>query len=675
MYCYNCMNQKGSALICPYCGKGHDRQSAAHHLRPGTVLNKKYLVGYAIGEGGFGITYIGRDTTLDVRVAIKEFYPSGYTNRNSYKQNSVSVGSDKQRAVFEKGKERFLFEARNVAKFSSEKGIVDVRDYFEANGTAYIIMEYLDGIDLNKYLNTYGTIPADKAFDMMLPIMHSLEKINAAGIIHRDISPDNIMYLKDNTLKLMDFGSARYFTNNEKQMSIMLKQGYAPEEQYRKNGPQGPWTDVYGMCATLYRCITGEVPEDGLDRIHKDTLKTPSELGVKISPALETVLMYGLAVFKENRCQNMSELIELVTKARSSGRVNISAGGGTVLKSLKEDGEYRDRVYRAEDPNLTYGDNYSGVQHPGAQGYYQTAQPPMTQTPPPEEKKSSTAAIVIILSVAVLLIVGIILLFSFGDNLFGTGKKPEPTEAVVTEAPTDPPTEAPLVTVPDVTGRKLTEAKDILEQEGFLWDVDTIESDMTQNYVVKQLPEAGSSVREGTKITLLIPDERPTDPPTEPPTEEPTEESDAYYNFARYSVLLHKNPSRTSSYYLEIPNGATVTFIERDGEFYKVRYNYYTGYVLSKFFSKTIEPDFNYDEEYLRPMVCTAKVNVYYNPALYSVSFEMAKGAEVTVVGYLSDEKFYEIVYKDTLCYVSKGDLELCFADSTVPESSVNPIY
>lgn len=669
MYCYHCMNNKGNLPVCPVCHRENDSQAAAHHLRPGTVLNKKYLVGYAIGEGGFGITYIGRDTTLDMRVAIKEFYPSGYTNRNSFKQSTVTIGSDKQRAFFEKGKERFLIEARNVAKFSSEKGIVDVRDYFEANGTAYIIMEYLDGIDLNKYLNQYGPMPSDKAFDLMLPVMRSLEKINAAGIIHRDISPDNIMYLKDGSLKLMDFGSARHFTNKEKEMSIMLKQGYAPEEQYRKNGNQGPWTDVYGMCATLYRCITGKVPEDGLERIHEDNLKPPSALGVKISAPLENVLMYGLAVFPENRCQNMTELIGLVNKARSAGRVNIAPASGTVLKSHTADSEYKDRVshgfYPRDERNLTYGDSFAGApRQDHTQGY---CQPQKQSQQPPEKEKSPVVPVIVITLVAVLLIAGIVLLFLFGDKWFGSEKKKdEPTVATLapTEPPTDPPTEELPVIVPDVTGKKLTEAKEIIEEAGLAWDVDTIQSDMTQNYVVKQIPEADSEVRPGTKVTLLIPDEKPTEEPTEPPSEEPTVDPDLYYNYARYSVLLHKNPSRTSGYYIEIPNGAGVKFLGKDGEFYKVRYNLFTGYVLSKFFSKTAETEFNYDEEYLRPMECDEDAPVYYNPSLTSVSFDLSPGDRITVVGYLSDEKFYEIVWQDTLCYVAKSDLERFFEDT-----------
>lgn len=660
MYCYHCMNQKGSAPVCPYCHRSNDGRVAAHHLHPGTVLNKKYLVGYAIGEGGFGITYIGRDTTLDVRVAIKEFYPSGYTNRNSYKEATVVFGTDKQRGFFEKGKQRFLLEARNVAKFSSEKGIVDVRDFFEANGTAYIIMEYLEGIDLDKYLNKYGPMPADQAFDLMLPVMHSLEKINAAGIIHRDISPDNIMYLTDGSLKLTDFGSARYFTNNDKEMSIMLKQGYAPEEQYTKNGNQGPWTDVYGMCATIYRCITGEVPESGIDRIHTDDLLPPSQLGVRISPALESVLMYGLAVFKENRCQNMTELIDLVNKARADGRVNIYPVGGAVLSSYAADGAYRERVY-GDERNRTYGDNFAGEElHP--------EKTPQEKQPEPEKKKKSSVAPILIISIiAVLLIIGIIVLFVFGGDIFGNKKSesaPEPTAASVfpTVEPTEAPTEAADVEIPDVTGIKLTQAKEQLEKAGLSWDVDTIQSDMTQNYVVKQIPEAGFYVRPGTVVTLLIPDE-PEEQPTEEETEAPTLPDDTYYNCSTGKVYLHKNPSRTSASFMEIPSGASVTYLEKSGEYYKVRCNLFSGYVLAKYFSKDPDAGYIYDEEYQRQMICTNNVTLYYNPSTSSASFELKENAEVDVVGYLSNEDFYEIIYNGTLCYLPKDQLDTNFED------------
>ncbi len=311
-YCFNCMSEMGSGKFCGECGHSEVYENFPHHLKPGTVLNNRYLIGNFIGEGGFGITYIGRDTNLDMKVAVKEYYLSGYTNRNCDVSSGVTVTTEDQRTYFNRGKENFLQEARNIAKFSDEQGIVNVRDYFEENNTAYIVMEYLEGITLRDYLRKYGLFSADKIFELMTPLMYSLEKVHKAGIIHRDISPDNIMYMNDGTLKLMDFGAARFFSNEEKSMSVMLKQGYAPEEQYRRKGEQGPWTDVYALCATIYRCITGIVPDDALERLHNDRLKRPSTLGVKISSAQENALMNGLNVMHTNRCNNISALLALL---------------------------------------------------------------------------------------------------------------------------------------------------------------------------------------------------------------------------------------------------------------------------------------------------------------------------------------------------------------------------
>ncbi len=309
-YCFNCMKEANEALFCPRCGHSISDKSAAapYHLLPGTMLAERYLVGKYIGEGGFGITYIGLDTTLSKRVAIKEFYPSGAANRTNEVSDGVIVTQGKEE-FFTKGVERFMLEAKNVAAFSDEDGIVDVLDYFQANNTAYIVMEYLDGENLRDYVNSHGLFKSDELINLMLPVMKSLKAMHKKGVIHRDISPDNIMYTKSGKLKVMDFGSARYYTNEERQLSVVLKQGYAPEEQYRKNGKQGPFTDVYALCATIYNCITGVVPEDSLDREINDTLKPPSELGVKISQTHEQALMHGLALFADDRCQDMDALI------------------------------------------------------------------------------------------------------------------------------------------------------------------------------------------------------------------------------------------------------------------------------------------------------------------------------------------------------------------------------
>ena len=319
MRCFNCMNElKKDSKYCPYCGRETRMSNPPHHLAAGTLLNNRYLIGNTIGEGGFGITYVGLDTNIDLKIAIKEYFPSGYATRFSAYSNEVTITHKGENDFFIHGKERFLNEAKNIAKFHNESGIVDVRDYFTGNNTAYIVMEYLEGETLAKTIHDNGVFAPEELFRLMLPLMGSLKKMHAKDIIHRDISPDNIMYMNSGGLKLMDFGSARHFSADEsKTMSILLKPGYAPYEQYSRKGNQGPWTDVYGLCATIYKCITGVTPPDSLDRLRSDTLKKPSELGVRISPALENALLYGMEIYPSNRCQSMSELADKTTAALS----------------------------------------------------------------------------------------------------------------------------------------------------------------------------------------------------------------------------------------------------------------------------------------------------------------------------------------------------------------------
>lgn len=299
--------------VCRFCGHSNANRlpAAAYHLPPGTVLAQRYLVGNVLGEGGFGITYIGLDTTLSKRVAVKEFYPSGTASRANGADVAVKQGKED---FFRAGVERFLVEAKSVAALSDEDGIVDVLDYFQANNTAYIVMEYLEGETLKDYVNHRSLFQADRLIALMMPMMRSLKAMHARGVIHRDISPDNIMLTKNGKLKLMDFGSARYYTNEQQSMSIVLKQGFAPEEQYRRNGRQGPHTDVYALCATIYACITGRVPPNSLDRLAHDTLQPPSRLGVRISPPQENALMYGLATQAQNRCPDMETLMRLFNR-------------------------------------------------------------------------------------------------------------------------------------------------------------------------------------------------------------------------------------------------------------------------------------------------------------------------------------------------------------------------
>ncbi len=336
-YCFYCMRQiEDTDRECPFCGESTTVEVPSHHLKPGTVLSGKFIVGTALGEGGFGITYIGRDTKLDMKVAIKEYYPNGYVNRSNTISPDVTSGTKGDRKeFFDKGRERFLREARILAKFSGDPGIVDVRDFFEENNTAYIVMEYLDGEDLKEYLKRKGTLAPEQAIRMLMPIMKALTKIHAQGLIHRDISPDNIRLVEDG-VKLMDFGAARDVSATaNKSLSVMLKPGYAPEEQYRSKGEQGPWTDVYALCATIYKCITGITPDDSTQRVFSDELKTPSALGVLMDPTLETALMKGLSVLQKDRYQSIAELINGFKGINAS----VSDDGKTVYsgKPVSED--------------------------------------------------------------------------------------------------------------------------------------------------------------------------------------------------------------------------------------------------------------------------------------------------------------------------------------------------
>ncbi len=318
MLCHNCDHEIEYAAVCPYCGTRILREPLPHHLPTGTVIDNRYKIMGVLGEGGFGITYLGYNQKLGLPVAIKEYFPQGTTYRDTSGSNEVYVGSEDAESFFNHGKERFLSEAKTLVRFNSEPGIVSVMDFVEENKTAYLIMEYLDGETLQQYLKRHGKMAATETFEMLEPMMRTLEKVHAAGVIHRDISPDNIMRLKNGHLKLMDFGAAREFVDENRSMSIMLKKGYAPAEQYRRKGEQGPWTDVYALCATIYRCITGVTPTDSLDRMSGEELKKPSELGADIPPVLDALLMYGLALFKKDRCKSMTELLEYFEKCREA---------------------------------------------------------------------------------------------------------------------------------------------------------------------------------------------------------------------------------------------------------------------------------------------------------------------------------------------------------------------
>mgnify|MGYP002570360379 FL=1 len=282
-----------------------------HCLRKGTRLIGRYTIEGVLGQGGFGITYLGMDELHEKPVAIKEFFPQGIVTRNIEYQDTVTVTFVGEKDNYEKGKERFLKEARTMAKFSKDEGIVKALDFFEINNTAYIVMEYLEGITLKQYLRENQRIAPEDLIELLVPLIESLDEIHSQGLIHRDISPDNIMVLLGGKIKLMDFGAARDYTDfGEKSLSLILKPGYAPPEQYQTHGVQGPWTDIYALCATMYKCLTGENPPDAIERVMDDNLKEISEFGIPVSKQMEETIIKGMSISARNRYQNIEEFCE-----------------------------------------------------------------------------------------------------------------------------------------------------------------------------------------------------------------------------------------------------------------------------------------------------------------------------------------------------------------------------
>ncbi|HIU67283.1 MAG TPA: leucine-rich repeat protein [Candidatus Caccomorpha excrementavium] len=308
-YCPYCMNPVVPGEPCPSCGRvPSGYRPSSHHFPPGTLLRDRYLVGRALGEGGFGITYLGLDTSLERKVAIKEYFPTSFVKRESSLTLEVTCYTDVGRNYYEKGRDQFLKEARTMARLDKIPGIVRVLDYFPENNTAYIVMEYLEGITLKDLTAREGRIPAGEMLGLLEPVLKAMDAMHRAGVIHRDISPDNLMVLKDGTVTLMDFGCARDLEGGHT-MTVTLKHGFAPVEQYTGHG-QGPWSDIYALCATVYYCLTGKVPPRALERGDKvsDPIEPPSKLGAELTPEQERALMKGLAVNAEDRWRSAADL-------------------------------------------------------------------------------------------------------------------------------------------------------------------------------------------------------------------------------------------------------------------------------------------------------------------------------------------------------------------------------
>ena len=312
---------------CTVCGWEPKIKNQTHQLALGSPLHGNYMVGRVLGQGGFGITYIAWDINQGQKVAIKEYYPNGLVFREQDHYTVTPYSSQEVVSFFDQGRARFFSESENLSKFESDPNIISVKDFFEENGTAYIVMEFVEGQTLEHYLSTLSRpmFLAD-ILAMLAPVVDSLEQVHKAGLIHRDISPDNIMISDEGEVKLLDFGAARVSSpQGQRKLTVTVKMNYAPPEQFDTHGEQGAWTDVYALAATIYNAITGRIPTSSMTRWKEhETLQRPTALGIAITPTQEKIILKGMAIDHKERYKSVREFFNDLKSTISNKKKTMS---------------------------------------------------------------------------------------------------------------------------------------------------------------------------------------------------------------------------------------------------------------------------------------------------------------------------------------------------------------
>ena len=307
--CLGCM-EDFRGYPCPKCGFDPSKEQGSEYiLPPQTILAGKYLVGRVLGQGGFGITYIGWDISLERKVAIKEYYPSGQVSRSPGTKALTWYRSEQAQRARQDGLEMFLKEARKMSRVDTIPGVVRVRDLFRENDTAYIVMDFVEGETLKARLKRTGPMSWDQTKDIFHPAIQAMEQVHKAGLIHRDLSPDNLMLTKDGQVFILDLGAAKDLNVNQGASSMQVaKGGFSPFEQYTQRGGSGPWTDVYAMAATIYYTLTGVLPPSAIERLECDTISWNLPGLCCLPPDAIDALKRALAVLSNHRIQSMDVL-------------------------------------------------------------------------------------------------------------------------------------------------------------------------------------------------------------------------------------------------------------------------------------------------------------------------------------------------------------------------------
>lgn len=343
--CPNCFSSKTKEQgTCSVCGFSESTYRDKRALPVGILLHERYVVGRVLGMGGFGITYVVYDQKTQQRLAIKEYFPAEWAMR-VFQGNQIIPNSQSQENVYRRGKEVFLNEAKVLSKLRYVSSVVDVLDFFQENGTAYMVMELLEGSTLSGYMKQrrIPMLPWKEANQIIRKAGLALQEVHRQMLLHRDIGPDNIMISKDGSIHLIDFGATRvYAMNSEKSMSVLLKPGFTPIEQYSRSGKQGPWTDVYALAATYYYLVTGRKPPEAPDRVAGVRMRTLSQINEEIPQRISRAVEHALQFQWKKRTATVEEFLK-----------EMGALGNPVAELVSQN--HTERYYFDKNNTLTIG--------------------------------------------------------------------------------------------------------------------------------------------------------------------------------------------------------------------------------------------------------------------------------------------------------------------------------
>ncbi len=493
--CPGCMGRwEDTENPCPRCGFSWERVSGeGRELPPFTILAGRYLLGRKVGAGGFGITYIAMDLEREETVAVKEFFPVGLAER---KGDNVEALPGEEGKDFRSALRSFQKEAELLSRFSEVEGIVRYRDTVQENQTAYLVMDYVEGINLKQQMRQMEKpFSQAEALRLMVPILLAVDTMHRGGVLHRDISPENLIRKPDGTLTLIDFGAAReYAVDEEENLTVILKRGYAPDEQYHYGSRQGPWTDLYACCAVLYQMVSGIRPQDASDRRKKDELLPLDAVeGVEVTEAFARAIEKGMTIYATERYSSIELLLADLAPERMP---QVSAPA-----PAPEPPEAPEESHRPESPEESH--------QPEAP---ESPEAPEGSTPAPAGGKRPFRAGILLLAAG-----GIVLAVSLFAALGGSegaapaaGSQAESEEAsrlasaLPEESTRENETTVYAPEVPDVRRLSLEEARQLLEPD-FSVEVQFAADDSAgHGQVISQSLAPGETVVEGTEITLTV---------------------------------------------------------------------------------------------------------------------------------------------------------------------------